>query len=189
MIDRSLHTTDTYAASSVIPSKQPKAASSSRDVTEVAEHQGERGSSMQLDKAFEFAVILAWRDLLKVVTPASVRVEYRHESKIVLDHVTLWADKGKGYCDRVCDYWTWASAAHANGIRFWRGHDSDPLARLLGFIMKNQDHFVCPTTAREGLVLVYPPGDEQRAEAAAWEAALPGTTPAGEMEYSLTSSN
>lgn len=139
---------------------------------------------MQLDNAFEFAVILAWRDLLKVVTPACVRVEYRHEPKSLLDHVTLWADKGKGYCDRVCDYWTWASSAHPNGVHFWRGHDSDRLARSLDFIMKNQDHFTGPTTARDGLVLVYPPVDAQRAEAAAWEASLPGTDLASETQYS-----
>ena len=140
---------------------------------------------MQLDKAFEFAVVLAWRDLLKVVTPASVRVEYRREPKSSLDHVTLWADKGKGYCDRVCDYWTWASAAHPNGMHFWRSHDSDRLARSLDFIMKNQDHFTAPTTARDGLVLVYPPGDAQRAESAAWHASLPATAAASETQYSL----
>lgn len=143
---------------------------------------------MQLEKAFEFAVIHSWNDLLKIVTPASVRVEYRHESQSLLDHVTLWADKGKGYCDRVCDYWTWASAAHTSGIRFWRGHDSNELARSLDFILKHQDRFREPTTARDGLVLVYPPGDAQRAEAAAWEAALPGTVAVGETR-SLVSSN
>lgn len=34
------------------------------------------GSSMELDKALEFAVILSWEDLMKVAMPASVRVEY-----------------------------------------------------------------------------------------------------------------
>ena len=129
---------------------------------------------MQLDKAFECAVILAWPDLLKVVTPASVRVEYRQEPESRLDHLTLWADKGKGYCDRVCDYRTSASEDHPNGMRFWRGHDSDHLTRSLAFIMENQDNFTTSPTARDGLVLVYPPGDAERAQAATWEAALPG---------------
>ncbi len=70
---------------------------------------------MQLDKAFEFAVVLAWGDLMKVTTPASVRVEYQCESKSPLDHVTLGLDKGKGYSDRVCDYWTSASSLHPSG--------------------------------------------------------------------------
>jgi hypothetical protein len=133
---------------------------------------------MELDKAFEFAVILAWRDLLKVVTPASVRVEYRRELDRRLDHVTLWVDKGKGYCDRVCDYWTSVSEGRPIGMRLWRGHDSDQLTRSLAFIMENQDGFTSPPTARDGLVLVYPPGDAERAQAATWEAALPATVAA-----------
>jgi hypothetical protein len=132
---------------------------------------------MELDKAFELAVILAWRDLLKVVTLASVRVEYRHEPKSRLDHLTLWADKGKGYCDRVCDYRTSASEGPI-GMRFWRGHDSDQLTRSLAFIMENQDSFTSSPTARDGLVLVYPPGDAERAQAATWEAAIPATAAA-----------
>lgn len=144
---------------------------------------------MQLDNAFEFAVTLSWRDLLKVVTPASVRVEYRRESKSFLDHVTLWANKGKGYSDRVCDYWTWASSAHPNGMHFWRGHDSDQLARSLDFIMTNQDHFTAPTAARNGLVIVYPPGDAERAEAATWAATLPGTAAAKERQFVLAASD
>jgi hypothetical protein len=143
---------------------------------------------MQLDKAFEFAVILSWTDLMKVVTPASVRVEYERESKS-LDHVTVWADKGKGYCDRVCDYWTWASAAHPSGMRFWRGHDSEQLARALDFIMTNQERFTGRTVARDGLVLVYPPGDQERAQAASWGEALPEPARASGTQYSLAPSN
>jgi hypothetical protein len=133
---------------------------------------------MELDRAFEFAVILAWRDLRKVVTPACVRVEYWHELNSKLDHVTLWADKGKGYCDRVCDYRTSASEGRPIGMRLWRGHDSDQLTRSLAFIMEKQDSFTSSSTACDGLVLVYPPGDAERAQAATWEAALPATVAA-----------
>lgn len=144
---------------------------------------------MQLDKAFELAVVFSWGDLMKVVTPASIRVEYRRESRSLLDHVTFWADKGKGYCDRVCDYWTWGSATHPNGMRFWRGHDSDQLARSLDFIMKGQDRFTASAIARDGLVLVYPPGDAERAEAATWAATFPGTAPAEERQFVLAASD
>jgi hypothetical protein len=98
-------------------------------------------------------------------------------------------DKGKGYSDRVCDYWTSASSAHPSGVRFWKGHDSDQLARALDFIMKNQDRFTGPTTARDGLVLVYPPGDEERTEAATWGEAAPGTATAKGTQYGLATSN
>ncbi len=30
---------------------------------------------MELDKAFQFAVVLAWEDLMKTIAPRSVRVE------------------------------------------------------------------------------------------------------------------
>jgi hypothetical protein len=41
--------------------------------------------------------------------------------------------------------------------------------------MKSQDRFTAPTTAREGLVIVSPPGDEERTEASTWEEAEMGT--------------
>jgi hypothetical protein len=173
--------TFTYAASD--------SASSEHSTTGRRFDDEKRGNRMQLHRAFELAVILSWRDLMKVVTPACVRIEYQRESESLLDHVILWADKGKGYCDRVCDYWTWASSAHPNGIRFWRGHDSKSLTRSLDFIMNNQDYFTASKTARDGLVLVYPPRDGERAQAVAWEAATPRTSAARERQSSLASNH
>jgi hypothetical protein len=144
---------------------------------------------MQLHNALGFAVILSWEDLLKVETPASVRVEYQCESKSPLDHVTIWLDKGKGYSDRVCDYRTWTSPAHPRTMRFWKGHDSEQLTRALGFIMQNQDRFTSPNTARDGLVLVFPPGEEERSEAATWEEATLGAAPAHAKQAVVATSN
>lgn len=138
---------------------------------------------MQLEKAFRLAVTLSWGDLRKVERPASVRVEYERESDSPLDHVTVWLDKGGGYYDRVCDYWTGTSPDHPLAIRFWKGHDSEQLAQALAFIMKNQSRFTAPTTARKGLVIVYPPGDEERAEAATWEKAELGTNRGGKEGF------
>ena len=124
---------------------------------------------MQLDKAFEFAVILAWEDLMKVTEPCSVRVEYRGGPGTSLDYVSVWSDKGGGYQDLVCDYWPWTSSAHPSGVRFRNGHYSDQLAQTLDFIMKNQDRFTrCADACRDGLVLIYPPAGDERAEAATW---------------------
>jgi hypothetical protein len=143
---------------------------------------------MKLHKALEFAVILSWQDLLKVETPACVRVEYECEAKSPLDHLTIWLDKGKGYSDRVCDYWTRTSPAHPQAMRFWKGHDSGQLARALAFIMQNQDRFTSPTTARDGLVLIYPPGEAECSEAAAWEeTALGAATTSGKQPVLATS--
>ncbi len=124
---------------------------------------------MELDKAFEFAVILAWEDLMKVTEPCSVRVEYRSEPGTSLDYLSVWSVRAGGYQDLVCDYRTWTSPAHASGVRFRNGHHSDTLAETLDFIMKNQGQFTCRADAcRDGLVQIYPPTGDERIEAATW---------------------
>jgi hypothetical protein len=124
---------------------------------------------MELDKAFEFAVISAWQDLMKAANPCSVRVEYQCEPGTSLDYLSVWAVKAEGYQDLVCDYWTWTSPAHASGSRFTNGYRSDRLGQTLDFIMKNQDQFTRPVDAcRDGLVLIYPPTEDDRIEASSW---------------------
>ncbi len=131
---------------------------------------------MELDKAFEFAVILAWKDLMKVTEPCSVRVEYRCEPGTSLDNVSVWSVRAGGEQDLVCDYWTRTSSAHPSGVRFRNGRYSDQLAQTLDFIMKNQDQFTRRADAcRDGLVLIYPPAGVEHAEAAAWMRKVHGT--------------
>lgn len=130
---------------------------------------------MELDNAFEFAVILAWGDLRKVTEPCSVRVEYRAEPGAALDDVSVWLVRGGHEQELVCAYWTRTSSAHPSGVRFSNGHWSDQLAQTLDRIMKNQDQFTRRADAcRDGLVLIYPPTEDERAEAAAWKRGLHG---------------
>jgi hypothetical protein len=137
---------------------------------------------MELDKAFEFAVILAWEDLMKVTKLSSARVEYICEPGTSLDHLSVWLVKGWGYQDLVCDYWTQTSSAHPDKVRFRNGHCSDRLAQTLDFIMQNQDQFTRPAHAgRNGLVQIHPPAGDEQAEAATWireVVALPRTSAA-----------
>ncbi len=131
---------------------------------------------MELDKAFEFAVILAWEDLMKVTEPCAVRVEYQCEPGSPLDYMSVWSVRAGGYQDFVCDYWTSTSPAHAGGVRFGNGHYSDKLAQTFDFIMKNEDQFTRRADAcRDGLVLIYPPAGDERAEAATWMRRVHGT--------------
>jgi hypothetical protein len=124
---------------------------------------------MELDKAFRFAVVLAWEDLVKFSKPCSVRVEYLCEPGTALDYLSVWSVRAESEQDLVCDYWTWTSSAHPNGVRFRNGHSSDQLAWMLDLIMKNQDQFTRHADAgRHGLILIYPPAEDARAEAAAW---------------------
>ena len=124
---------------------------------------------MEFDKALHFAVILAWEDLMKVSKPCSARVEYRSEPGIALDHLSVWSVKARGYQDLVCDYHTSASVVHPSGAHFTNEHHSDRLAQTLDFIMKNQGQFTRPADAsRNGLVVISPPAEDDRTEAATW---------------------
>ena len=124
---------------------------------------------MELNKASNLAVILAWEDLMKVSESPSVRVEYQCEPGTSLDYLRVWAARPGGSNDLVCDYWTWTSSAHASGVRFTNGYYSDTLALTLDFIMRNQDQFTRPADAcRDGLILIYPPSEDERTEAATW---------------------
>jgi hypothetical protein len=131
---------------------------------------------MELNKAFNLAVILAWEDLIKVNRSPSVRVEYQCESGTSLEYLRVWAARPEGYNDLVCDYWTWASPAHASGVRFTNGYHSDTLALTLDYIMKNQNQVTRASDAcRDGLVLIYPPTEDERAEAATWMSGVHAT--------------
>jgi hypothetical protein len=130
---------------------------------------------MEIDKAFKFALILAWEDLMKAPQPGSARVVYDCKPGTSLDYVSVWSARAWGYYDLVCDYWMQATSAHARGACFKSGYYSDKLAETLDFIMKNQDQFTRPADGcRDGLVLIYAPTEEEGAEAAAWMKAVHG---------------
>jgi hypothetical protein len=129
---------------------------------------------MELDKAFRFAVVLAWEDLVKVSKPCSARVEYLCVPATALDYLSVWSVTAEGEQYLVCDYWTRTSSAHPSGVRFRNGYRSDQLAQSLDLIMRNQDQFTRPADAgRDGLILIYPPAEDARAEAAAWMRSVP----------------
>lgn len=124
---------------------------------------------MELDKALQYAVVLAWDDVTKAFNPCSIRVEYRCPPGTPLDHVSVWSARTRGYQDRVCDYWMSGSLTHPNGVQFTNGYVSDKLAETLDLVMKNQGQFTRPADAcPDGLVLIYPPSGDDQAAAATW---------------------
>jgi hypothetical protein len=130
---------------------------------------------MELDKALRLAVVQAWKDLLKDATLCSVRVEYEQTTGTSLDQLHIWADMPKGYQFLICRFLTNSTSACPSGPCFANGYHSDKLAQSLNFIMANQDQFSHPFDAsRYGLVLIYPPADEEPAETAAWMSAVHG---------------
>lgn len=128
---------------------------------------------MEFDKALHFAVVLAWEDLKKVTPPYLVRTEYQCEPGSSLDNLSVWLARSRGYEDLVCDYWTWASTDHPAGTRFRNGHSSEQLAETLEFLMMHQDRFTRPPDAcRNGMVLTYPPTEEEFRAATIWRRGL-----------------
>jgi hypothetical protein len=124
---------------------------------------------LELDKAFQHAVTLAWDDLITPIEPRAIRVEYLWEPGSPLEHLSVWSVRAGGYQDLVCDFRASASLAHPSGACFGNRHSSEKLAVTLDFIMKNQGQFTRPADAgRHGLVLLYPPEANDRAEASAW---------------------
>ena len=126
-------------------------------------------SLLELDKAFQYAVTLAWDDLMTPIEPRAIRVEYLCEPGSPLDHLSVWSVRAGGYQDLVCDFRASASLAHPSGACFGNRHASDKLAAGLDFIIKNQGQFTRPADAGcHGLVLLYPPDATDRAEASVW---------------------
>src|SRR5688572_16047104 len=90
------------------------------------------------NRAFHYAVILAWEELTKTTEPGSLRVEYLCEPGTALDHLSVWAVRTGGYQDLVCNCWTRASSAHPSGVHFGNKYKSEKLAETLDFVLKNQ---------------------------------------------------
>ena len=133
---------------------------------------------MELDKALEFAVILAWDDLMKVTNACSARAEYRSAPGIAVDYLSIWSVNAEGEQNRMCDYWTWTSSAHASGTCFNSKFHSHQLGQALDCILMNQDKFTRPADAcAEGLVLVHPPTGDEHTEAATWLSGVLGAVP------------
>jgi len=143
-------------------------------------------SRLELDRAFRYAVTLAWQDFMKPIEPRSIRVEYVSEPGTPLDHLSVWSARAGGYRDLVCDFWISASQAHPSGTHFEDRCHSDILAQALLFVMKHQGQFIRPADAgRHGLVLIHPPDADDRREAAAW---MKSVQPPG-METTLEGAN
>jgi len=92
-----------------------------------------------------------------------------------VDYVSVWSVNAEGEQNMVCDYWTWTSSAHPSGIRFNNKFHSNQLGLALDFILMNQDQFTRPADAcPEGLALIYPPTQDELAEATTWMGGVHG---------------
>jgi len=123
-------------------------------------------NQMGIDKAFRYAVTLAW-EKFETTKPRAIRVEYLCEPGAALNHLSVWSVRAGGYQDLLFDYRAWISST--DPACFANGHYPEGLARTIDFIMQHQHQFTRPADAsRHGLVLIYPPDGDDRIEATTW---------------------
>ena len=125
--------------------------------------------SLPIDDALSLAIIQAWDELSVVTMPHAIRVEYLGEAGLAVAQLTVWLVSGGGYQERICDYRLAAASDRPPEWRCWTRLRSPRLTAVVDFIVRNQKRFSRPPSANpSGLVVVFPPTAEQRAEAASW---------------------
>jgi len=140
---------------------------------------------MELDRALEFAAILAWEDFSKVAAPTRVRVECDFGSHASVEHLRIWVIKPKGYQDLAYEYRAEASRQYPAGPRFANGHGSQALTRALTFILGNQGQFSRAADSNRRRILVNPPSEAEYHEATTW---MRGLSIGGRADLAITAS-
>jgi hypothetical protein len=129
---------------------------------------------MELDRAFELAVVSSWGDLVKPGEICSVRVEYKKVSDFRLDSVEVWTVRNRGYGTLVCRYSVAPSnsaslSAEVPRVHFANSYYSTTLIEDLDFIMRNQGHFTRPADRSiNGSIQIARPSEVDRNDAATW---------------------
>jgi len=121
-----------------------------------------------VERILESAIVANWRDLMHGAQSALVQVEYGYAPSGSLDYLRVWSSITRGYWLLACAYWTSASGFHNAGVHFENGYQSEGLAQIWEIVMQHQDAFaVLPNLARQGLVHLTTPTEEECTAAAA----------------------
>src|SRR5579872_2893131 len=137
---------------------------------------------MELDRAFELAVISAWDELIRSGEPCSVHVEYKNVAELPLSLVEVWTIAKRGYGMLAFRYDSPRSDSpaprvEAASMNFANSYRSETLASNFDFIMKNQKDFRRPIDhSIHGFVQIETPNQEDRKIAAAWRSSI-GASP------------
>ena len=127
--------------------------------------------TLPVDEALALAVIQAWDNFSAAAIPQAIRVEYLSEPGFLVVQLTVWIVTTGGYQERICDYRAATATSRPHEWRCWTRLHSPRLTAAMDFIVRNQERFFRPAPAiPNGLVVVFPPTDEERGEAAAWAA-------------------
>ena len=128
---------------------------------------------MELDRAFELAVVASWEDLVKPGDICSVHVEYEKQPNSLLASLSVWMVTNRGYGTLVCRHsvplFFDSLSFDDPPTHFANSYHSRTLADTLDFIVRNQNRFTRPADRSiHGLVQIDCPSEEDQSEAAAW---------------------
>lgn len=129
--------------------------------------------TLSIDDVLRSTMIHAWDDFSAAAAPHAIRVEYLGQPGVPFDELTIWLVSAGGYQERICDYRIGPSLHHSIEWRCWTRIHSARLVGALDFIMRHQERFRRTAGANlHGVIVVFPPTQEDRAEAAAWMARI-----------------
>lgn len=129
---------------------------------------------MELDRAFELAVMSSWDELVKKAEPSSIHVEYENITGLPVTVVEVWTIRQRGYGTLAFRYTspeTLSSVPHAEvaEMQFSNSYRSDILANSLDFIMRNQTSFTrSPDHSIHGFIQIETPNELDREKAGLW---------------------
>jgi hypothetical protein len=133
---------------------------------------------VHIEEALRSTMIAAWDDFSTVAFPRAIRVEYQCEPGLRVDDLTIWLVREGGYQERVCDYRTGHTTRFQAEWRCWAKVHSSKLFGALDFIMRHQERFfLTPDGSRNGVLVIFPPTQPERAAADVWLAEINSSGP------------
>lgn len=98
-----------------------------------------------LERILESAIVVSWPDLIGEAQTGLIHIEYGFAPTGTLDYLKVWSSLTRGHWLLACEYWMSASTFHGTGVRFDNGYESEALAHILEFVMRQQSEFALPT--------------------------------------------
>ena len=99
------------------------------------------------EQILQAAIVANWADLMRGRS-GLVHLEYGFGTCAKLDYLQVWSSIRRGYWLLACTYWMSASPSHGTGVHFDNGYETGGLARILEFVMENQNLFGLPQKSR-----------------------------------------
>src|SRR5260370_41200592 len=117
---------------------------------------------VRLDRMFDSAVVVSWKDLLDPSQKGWINIDYAPSPSV--QYLKVWQLTAKGSWSLICEYWMrqGQTAIPAKGMTFSNEYHSGGLAEELEVIMQHQGTFT-PSFGKPGagLIQVTPPTEHE----------------------------